>query len=175
MSSRDSGSDRKRALAPLVGVARASIQRGVLRGEPFAVALETFAPFLQAPGASFVTLQRDGALRGCMGSLAPHRPLVVDVAHNAFAAAFRDPRFPPLAAAELPGLALHVSVLGPPQPLEVASESELLACLRPGVDGLVLDEGALRATFLPAVWSQLSSPRDFVAHLKRKAGLPADY
>jgi len=175
MSSPDPRSDRKRALAPLVDIARASIRYGLVRGVPLAAEPQGFAPLLQAPGASFVTLHAEGELRGCTGSLAALQPLVVDVARNAFAAAFLDPRFSPLGAEELPSLALHVSILGPQQPLEVATEEELLARLRPGVDGLVIEEGALRATFLPAVWSQLPSPRAFLEHLKHKAGLPAGY
>ena len=98
-----------------------------------------------------------------------------DVAENAFAAAFRDPRFPPLRPDEYPRLEYHISILNPPEPMTVTSEADLLQQLRPGVDGLVLIEGARRATFLPSVWEQLPDPRQFLAHLKMKAGLPADY
>jgi len=132
-------------------------------------------PALTAPGASFVTLHRHGALRGCMGSLEPRRPLAEDVAGNARAAAYLDPRFPPVEPAELAALALEISVLAPAQPLAAASEAELVAALRPGVDGLVLREGARRATYLPSVWSQLPDPQQFVRQLKRKAGLPPDH
>ena len=111
----------------------------------------------RAPGASFVTLHRRGELRGCIGSLEPHRPLAEDVAGNARAAAYLDPRFAAVAREELPELELEISVLSPLAPLPAASESELVASLRPGVDGLVLVEGARRATFLPAVWR--SAPR----------------
>jgi AmmeMemoRadiSam system protein A len=159
----------------LVAIARAAIAAG--RVAPV-VAPDTaqLPPALAAPGASFVSLHRpDGALRGCIGSLEAHRPLAVDVAANARAAAFEDPRFPPVAAGEAPALVLEISVLQPSVPLPAASEEELLAALRPGVDGLVLVEGLRRATFLPAVWRQLPEPRDFLAHLKRKAGLPPDY
>jgi hypothetical protein len=130
---------------------------------------------LAAPGASFVSLHRRGALRGCMGSLEPRRPLAEDVAGNARAAAYLDPRFAAVAPEELPELALEISVLGPMRPLPAANEAELLAALRPGVDGLVLREGGRRATYLPAVWEQLPDPAEFVRQLKRKAGLAPEH
>jgi len=100
---------------------------------------------------------------------------VRDVAENAYAAAFRDPRFPPLAPQEWEGLAVEISVLGPPEPLPpVASEAEAAALLRPGVDGVILEGEGRRGTFLPAVWGQLPDPRQFLRHLKLKAGLPAE-
>jgi len=134
---------------------------------------------LAAPGASFVTLLRDDRLRGCIGSLQAQRPLAEDVAHNAVAAALSDPRFAPLQPAEFPDVAIHISVLGEPQPLDCSSEAALIAALRPGVDGLILREGegpgAAQATYLPSVWLQLPDPRDFVRQLKLKAGLPEQY
>jgi AmmeMemoRadiSam system protein B/AmmeMemoRadiSam system protein A len=132
-------------------------------------------PFLQQPGATFVTLRKAGSLRGCIGSLAPRRPLRDDVRANARAAAFDDPRFAPLAATEYEQVDVEVSLLSAATPLPAASESDLLARLRPGIDGLVLALGSRRSTFLPQVWQALPSPRDFVAELKRKAGLPRDY
>lgn len=161
--------------APLTGVARASIAEGHRTGAPLEVDPERFDPALQVRGASFVTLRIGDALRGCTGSLEPVRPLVADVAHQAFCAAFLDPRFEPLREEEHARLRVHVSVLGPRERLCVSSEEELLATLRPGVDGLVLEEGSLRATFLPAVWAQLPSPREFLQQLRRKAGLPDGY
>jgi AmmeMemoRadiSam system protein A len=159
----------------LLAIARASIQHGLDVGEPLPVDLGEVPAVLIQPGASFVTLQLDGALRGCIGSFEAYRPLAADVSHNAYAAAFRDPRFPPLSPAELAGLELHLSLLGPPVPLDVASEDELLATLRSGVDGLILADGGRRALFLPQVWQQLPDPMDFVTHLKLKAGLPRDH
>jgi AmmeMemoRadiSam system protein A len=159
----------------LLAIARASIQHGLDVGEPLPVDLGEVPAVLSRPGASFVTLQLKGALRGCIGSFEAYRPLASDVSHNAYAAAFRDPRFPPLSPAELAELELHLSLLGPPVPLEVASEDELLATLRSGVDGLILEDGGRRALFLPQVWQQLSDPVDFVTHLKLKAGLPRDH
>ncbi len=156
-------------------VARASIEHGLRTGRPLAVDTARHPRPLREPGASFVTLNEHGQLRGCIGSLEPVRPLVEDVAHNAWAAAFSDPRFPPLRASELPDLDLHISVLSPATPMQFDSEQDLIRQLRPGVDGLVLEEGYHRGTFLPAVWESLPDPRDFLQHLKLKAGLPADY
>jgi uncharacterized protein len=159
----------------LLGVAGASIEHGLAYGGPLRLSLGDYPEPLRAPGACFVTLRRQGALRGCIGSLEPRRPLVVDVAENAHAAAFGDPRFPPLARHERIDLEIHLSVLTPLEPLPAASEAELLAALRPGVDGLVLREGERRATFLPAVWGELPDPRSFLGHLRRKAGLGEDH
>jgi AmmeMemoRadiSam system protein A len=127
-----------------------------------------------------VTLHRAGRLRGCVGSLTAYRPLRDDVHANARAAAFSDPRFPPLARDELDAVELEVSLLSAPEPLPVASEEEALALLRPGVDGVILEyrdpeDGDRRGTFLPQVWEQLPDPRDFLAHLKDKAGLPPNF
>jgi len=131
---------------------------------------------LRAEGATFVTLNRDHHLRGCIGTLKAHRPLDTDVQHNAMAAAFRDPRFAPLSVAEWPGLAVEVSLLDAPQPLPAfATEAEALSALVPGEDGVILQWGSHRATFLPQVWEQLPEPREFMAALKRKAGLPMDF
>jgi len=130
---------------------------------------------LQKPGACFVTLTRDGELRGCIGSLEAHRSLGDDLRSNALAAALRDPRFPPLTAAELPQIAIEVSVLSAPQPLAFANEADALAKLRPGIDGVIFSAGGRRSTFLPQVWEQLPTAFDFMARLKQKAGLPADY
>lgn len=129
---------------------------------------------LQAAGASFVTLTVADDLRGCIGTLEAWRPLADDVAANAQAAAFSDYRFSPVTARELPSLRVEVSVLGTAEPLAAASEAEAIARLVPGRDGLILATDGRRATFLPQVWETLPDPRDFLAHLKRKAGLPAD-
>ena len=131
--------------------------------------------WLQEPGASFVTLTQNGQLRGCIGSLAAHRPLGEDVRANAVAAALRDPRFPALTVAELARTRVEVSVLSPMQPLAFSTETDALAQLRPQVDGVVLEYGAHRGTFLPQVWEQLPAPKEFMAHLKSKAGLPASF
>lgn len=161
--------------AALLQVALASIQSGLETGSPLQVHPDAYPPALSAQRASFVTLKHNGDLRGCIGSLAPVTSLVEDVAHNAFAAAFRDPRFLPLTGAELQELEISISVLGPTESMAFDSEQELLGMLRPGVDGLVLQDGRHRGTFLPAVWESLPKPGDFLNHLKQKAGLPAGY
>jgi AmmeMemoRadiSam system protein A len=125
--------------------------------------------------ASFVTLTEDGMLRGCIGSLQASRPLREDVIANARHAAFDDPRFTPVRPGELERLRTEVSVLSTPEPLDISGEQDAWAQLRPGIDGVILREGNRRATFLPQVWEQLPRPQDFLASLKRKAGLPADY
>lgn len=131
--------------------------------------------WLQQPAATFVTLTLNGNLRGCIGTLEAHRTLADDIAHNAVSAALHDPRFPPLTARELPQVEIHISILSPPQALPVTDKADLLRKLRPGVDGLVLKEGAYRATFLPQVWAQLPEPEAFLSHLSQKAGLAADH
>jgi uncharacterized protein len=155
----------------LLPIARASIARTL--GQSLA-ANET-APWLLDPGACFVTLTQQGELRGCIGSLEAHRALLVDVKANAVAAAFRDPRFSPLAARELEHTEIEISLLSALQPLAFASEADALAQLRPGIDGVVFEFGAHRSTFLPQVWEQLPEPGEFIAHLKRKAGLRAGF
>jgi hypothetical protein len=130
---------------------------------------------LTQPAATFVTLKLADELRGCIGSLKPLRPLDVDVRENAIAAAFRDPRFPPLATVEFEATMVEVSLLSADERLAVRDEEELLARLRPNVDGLVLEYGRHRATFLPQVWESLPEPRAFLAALKRKAGLAVDF
>lgn len=157
----------------LVALARASIEHGLDAGAPAPVLSRDGV--LGAPGAAFVTLKRGGQLRGCIGSVLAWRPLAEDVADNARKAAFSDPRFPPLARAELDGLELSVSVLTPPTPMTFTDEADLLAQLRPRVDGLIIEDAGRRALFLPSVWEQLPDRRQFMAHLKRKAGLPADH
>ncbi|RMG32974.1 MAG: AmmeMemoRadiSam system protein A [Planctomycetota bacterium] len=159
----------------LLGVARASIENGLRTGMPLVVDPRRFSALLQSPGASFVTLRIGGRLRGCIGSVEAVRPLVHDVAVNAFNAAFRDPRFPPLTPDEYPLLDVHISVLSPVEPLPVRSEQELLQVIRPGIDGLILQYGPHRGLLLPAVWEELPDPQTFVRHVKLKAGLPADF
>lgn len=130
--------------------------------------------WLEDPAATFVTLHLHGELRGCIGSLDARRTLYEDVTRNAHAAAFEDPRFPPLGADELPAVDIEVSVLTVPQPLRFSSEADALSQFRPGVDGVIFQCGRRRATLLPQVWEQLPEPREFLRHLKMKAGLPAD-
>jgi AmmeMemoRadiSam system protein B/AmmeMemoRadiSam system protein A len=155
----------------LLAHARSAIARRLGLSAPDA----PHAPFLGEPGASFVTLKIERELRGCIGSLHAHRPLGEDVRANAQAAAFDDPRFPPLAIHEFESIEVEVSLLSPATPIVVRSEAELHAQLRPGIDGVTLQWGHRRGTFLPQVWETLPTPREFIAHLKRKAGLPPDF
>jgi len=129
---------------------------------------------LTREGASFVTLTKHGQLRGCIGSLEARRPLALDVRENATGAAFQDPRFPPVELSELRDLHIEISVLSPPQPLAYEDADDLTAKLRPGVDGVVIERGWNRATFLPQVWEKLPDPYQFLEHLCRKAYLPTD-
>lgn len=131
--------------------------------------------WLRELGATFVTLTQHGTLRGCIGSLVARLPLGQDVTQNARAGAFRDPRFPPLAQEELATTRIEVSLLSPQQPIPFRDETDALAQLRPGVDGVVLECGSYHSTFLPQMWEQLPQPRQFLAHLKRKAGLPEKF
>jgi AmmeMemoRadiSam system protein A len=130
---------------------------------------------LTRKGATFVTLRCDGELRGCIGTVTAWRALADDVRANALAAAFHDPRFPPLGRLELAQLSIEVSLLNPAERLLALDEEALTGALRPGIDGVVLECGARRATFLPQVWEQLSEPRAFLRALKRKAGLREDF
>jgi len=133
------------------------------------------ADWLHEAGACFVTLTQDGGLRGCIGTIDPHRALGDDVRANARAAAFRDPRFAPLTARELDRTRVEVSVLTPREELVFTSQADALRQLRAGTDGVVLEFGAHRATFLPQVWDQLPTPDRFMVELKRKAGLPPEF
>lgn len=130
---------------------------------------------LHEPGASFVTLTQQGRLRGCIGSLEAHRPLAQDVRENAQAAAFRDPRFAPLAIEEFEHTRVEVSLLTPAQAMSFRDEADFMAQLRPGIDGIVFQYGRHRSTFLPQVWESLPDPGQFMQQLKRKAGLPPNF
>ncbi|HUJ87049.1 MAG TPA: AmmeMemoRadiSam system protein B [Burkholderiales bacterium] len=155
----------------LLGIARGAIGRQL--GQAAAPRLDHPA-WLAQPGASFVTLTIDGALRGCIGSLQAHRPLGHDVAANAEHAAFRDARFAPLTLQEWPRVAAEVSLLSTPEKAEFGDDIDLLGRLRPGVDGVILEHRGRRGTFLPQVWDSLPDRRRFMHELKRKAGLSPD-
>ncbi len=162
----------------LIALAARGLRHGVEHATPPpALNLDAEPEALRAPGAAFVTLTQaqSGDLRGCIGSVEAHRPLARDVLGHGFDAGFRDPRFPPVRQDELAGLSVSVSVLTPPVPLAVANRADLLARLRPGVDGIILQEGRRRGLFLPQVWEQLPDSAVFLAHLLRKAGLPSDH
>jgi AmmeMemoRadiSam system protein A len=132
-------------------------------------------PALASPGATFVTLFKYGTLRGCIGTLEARRPLGDDVRANAVAAAFADPRFPRLGSDEFLATTVEISLLSAPEAMTVDDEQSLRDQLRAGVDGVVLEYAGRRATFLPQVWDSLHEPAEFLAELKRKAGLPIDF
>ena len=158
-----------------MALAAGSIEHGLEHAKALPAGSADCAAELAEHGASFVTLRRDGKLRGCIGTSEAHRALVVDVSENGFRAAFKDPRFPALKPDEVLGLEVSVSVLSRPTPMAFSSEQEFLGLLRPGTDGLIIEEGKKRALFLPSVWSQLTETQVFVEHLKAKAGLPKDH
>jgi hypothetical protein len=156
-----------------------SIARGSIESSWSGKVTETHnAPWLKQAGASFVTLTKNGALRGCIGSLEAARALGEDVAQNALGAAFRDPRFPAMTSGEWPQCRVEVSLLSTPKPLRFADEADLLAQVRAGEDGLILeariDSVVKRGTFLPQVWEGIADKQVFLKELVRKAGLPAD-
>jgi AmmeMemoRadiSam system protein A len=171
---------RKRRVPTEIPVERGSILLPIARGSIArafgqAVNAPEDAPWLREPGATFVTLTQHGELRGCIGTLEAHRSLLEDVKANALAAAFHDPRFAPLQAAELAYTRVEISLLSPPQIMSFTTEQEALSQLRPRIDGVIFQYGHYRSTFLPQVWEQLPNPEAFMAQLKRKAGLPYDF
>lgn len=156
-------------------IARQSIEQGLDVGKALQVNLDTLPPALHVPMGVFVTLTNTGSLKGCIGSMESTDPLAQAVADNAYAAAFMDHRFSPLQAAELDGTDIEISILSPMVPLQVTDRAHLLDTLRPGTDGLLLEDGHHRSTFLPAVWQQLPSAEEFLDHLLSKAGLATDH
>jgi len=159
----------------LLGLASAAIRYGIVHHSVMSLNTADYEMALQEPLATFVTLKKHGQLRGCIGTLTAQRPLVEDVVYNAWQAAAHDPRFDPVQADELRHLHVNISILSPPRAFPVASEADLISRLRPGEDGLIIEDGDHRATFLPSVWQQLPDPLAFIHHLKLKAGLPADH
>jgi AmmeMemoRadiSam system protein A len=156
----------------LLALARRAVAAALQRGQPPSLDPGQLSEELCSDGACFVTITKDGTLRGCIGSLEAHQPLAEDVRENAIAAAVRDPRFPPLSTAELDQVCFEVSVLSAPQRLEYEGLEDLLAKLRPGIDGVLIQSGFNRATFLPQVWEKLPDPHLFLQQLCLKAGLP---
>ena len=157
----------------LLGIAMRSIRHGFAYGKKCTVDLDALPPALRRRRAAFVTLESNRRLRGCIGSLRATRPLAADVAHNAHDAAFDDPRFPALGEDELATLHVRISVLSPHESIRADSEADLASRLRPGIDGLVIEAGERRATFLPSVWESIPEPARFVRELTAKAGWPA--
>lgn len=171
-STRPEFADAERGL--LLRIARDSIASGLGGGGPLGLTLEDLPQALRSLRATFVTICLGERLRGCIGSLEAYRAIAEDVAQNAFGSAFRDPRFSPLTGLEMADVRVQVSVLQPSSPIAFRGEEDLLRQLRAGEDGLILQCGTRRATFLPSVWDTLPEPREFLAALKRKAGLQPD-
>ena len=163
-----SNTDRGEILLP---IARNSIAQEF----GFALTTREDLPWLREQGACFVTLTQGDELRGCIGTLEAHRPLLADVKANARAAAFSDPRFAPLSESEWQHTDVEISLLSALQPLQFANEADALAQLRPGIDGVVFEYRHFRSTFLPQVWEQLPNTEEFMGFLKRKSGLPAEF
>jgi uncharacterized protein len=159
----------------LLELAKMSIQHGLQTSKPVKINLVDYPPELREQRATFVTLHTNHDLRGCIGKLEAVRPLAEDIAENAFSAAFKDSRFLPLATDEFKDLKIHLSILTPAEPISFTTEQDLLTQLQPSIDGLILEEGYRRGTFLPSVWTTLPQPEQFLRHLKQKAGLPAEY
>lgn len=155
----------------LLAIARAAISRALHIPR---IADES-APWLTEYGACFVTLTQHGQLRGCIGSLIPHRSLLADLKSNAIAAALQDPRFMPLTADELDTTRIEISLLSPIEKMAFRDKADALSQLRPGINGVIFEYGRYRSTFLPQVWEQLPQPALFLSQLKRKAGLPEDF
>jgi AmmeMemoRadiSam system protein A len=156
-------------------VARESIKHGLQQGTALKVVSRDYSSDLQQNLASFVTLHKKGALRGCIGALEAYQPLINDVAEHAYSAAFQDPRFPSLQEHEYDQLDIEISVLGKPEAMKFENEEDLLQQIRPHVDGLILEYGYNRGTFLPSVWEQLPDKKEFLNHLKMKAGLSTQW
>ncbi len=161
--------------AQLLQLAHEVVAHGALTGCKLQVEPGRFPDHLWKEAAAFITIRKQGSLRGCIGSIAAHQPLVLEVADKAYAAAFGDPRFLPVSMSETKDLSMQVSILSPLQELLCNSEDEALLKIRAGVDGLVLDLDGRRGTFLPSMWEQLPNKADFWGHLKIKAGLPMDF
>jgi uncharacterized protein len=159
----------------LLQLALKSIESGYTSGHPYSVDLRSYPSPLVEMKATFVTLEKHSQLRGCIGMLEARLPLVEDVAENAFSAAYKDPRFPPVQKNEIALLRIKISILSQPELMSIRSEQDLLAQMQPGMDGLILEDGRHRGTFLPSVWETLPDKEDFLRHLKNKAGLPANY
>ena len=159
----------------LLGLAESVLDAGLSQGRPPDPDPAAYPEPLREERATFVTLRSGGQLRGCIGSVEARRPLVADVSRNAYAAAFEDPRFPPLTREERTAVDIKLEILTPMEPISFETEEELLARLEPGRDGLLLEAGARRGTFLPTVWESLPDPESFWTHLKRKAGLTGDF
>ncbi|MCG8434110.1 MAG: AmmeMemoRadiSam system protein A [Gammaproteobacteria bacterium] len=159
----------------LLQLARQAITHQLNYGEQLKIDVSSLPSELKLIRATFVTLTIDKELRGCIGMIDAVRELAVDVAYNAHAAAFRDPRFTALTESELPSINIEIAILSPMESINCEDEAELIAKLNPGIDGLLIADGMRRATFLPKVWEQIPDRSQFIRHLKAKAGFASHY
>ena len=166
------GDEQQRALGK---IARAAIRQGLAQGKKANLSLDGVPRELMQSRAAFVTLKLEGRLRGCIGSLTAHQALALDVAKNAHAAAFNDRRFKPLTAAEFENIEIGISILSPPEEMTFSSQADLIAQIRPGIDGMILIDQSKRGTFLPTVWESYPEAATFLQHLKQKAGFKPDH
>jgi AmmeMemoRadiSam system protein A len=158
----------------LLVIARASIAAGLRTGRPLQLDVAPTG-VLGEPRGNFVTLMKHGQLRGCIGSLMGYGSLAINITHSAFKAAFHDPRFAPLKAAEFESLSIDISVLSVPEPLQAQSRDELLAQIEARRHGLIVEDAGRRGTLLPKVWEKIPDAAQFIERLLLKAGLPPDY
>ncbi len=159
----------------LLKIAHASILNGFKAKRASVIDISKYSDNLLLPRSTFITLYLNNELRGCIGSLTAQETLVQSVANNAFAAAFQDPRFPSMRQSEFRSASISLSILSLPEPILFISEADLISKIRPNIDGLILQDGSNKGTFLPSVWSSLPNPKIFLQHLKQKANLPVDY
>ncbi len=157
----------------LIGIAKATLAAHY-GGGSYAVDESQLPAKLLAKRACFVTLNKDGRLRGCIGHLAAQRKLYECVQENALNAALNDGRFDPVEASELPAVRIEVSVLTDPEPLSHDGPDDLLAKLIPGVDGVILKSGYRQSTYLPMVWEMLPEKEEFLKELCLKQGSAGD-
>lgn len=159
----------------LLEIAHASILNGFKTKRASVVDISQYSDNLLLPRSTFITLYRNDELRGCIGSLTAQETLVQSIANNAFAAAFQDPRFSPMKLPEFQSVSVSLSILSLAEPILFTSEADLISKIRPKIDGLILQDGLKKGTFLPSVWSSLPDPKIFLQHLKQKANLPPNY
>jgi AmmeMemoRadiSam system protein A len=159
--------------AALLKLARSCIEAELIKGVKV-IRPEKKTPGLKENRGCFVTLHKNGTLRGCIGTIEPINPLVISVEENALNAAFRDPRFASLEEKELKYINIEVSVLTVPQELSFIDKDDLKSKLQKGVHGVILSSGRHKATFLPQVWEQLPEVENFLEHLCIKAGMGKD-
>lgn len=157
--------------ATLLGIAQDAIRDALAGGRQVLPDPDAFHPDLREHVATFVTLERDGRLLGCVGALQAVRPLAVDVAHNALSAAFADPRVPAVTRDDFVAMSIKVSLLSPPEPLAAGSCADVASAVRPGLDGLILEAPGRRSTLLPSVWPKVRDVDEFLSVLWRKAGV----